>query len=76
MKTLNCIRDKLTFSNGRILVGKAAGLDYTSILHDFSYFLAVHLSNVCATGIAPFGVIPVELVRYFHVSISVKLTST
>jgi len=27
---------------------------------------ALHLSNVCATGIAPFGVIPVELVRYFH----------
>ena len=29
-----------------------------------------HLSKVCATGIAPFGVVPVELVRYFHVSFS------
>merc|ERR1712223_2294643 len=27
---------------------------------------ALHLSKVCATGIAPFGVIPFELVRYFH----------
>ena len=27
------------------------------------------INQVCATGIAPFGMVPVELVRYFHVSL-------
>jgi len=35
-------------------------------VHLLAMLAALHLSKVCATGIAPFGVIPFELVRYFH----------
>ena len=36
---------------------------------NYAKFISVlHQRQVCATGIAPFGVIPVELIRYFQVS--------